>query len=46
VSVHEVFAAIAEREGWTPGRLAPRPTARREGWWGMSANAEAFLDRW
>ncbi|MBF5042002.1 deoxyribodipyrimidine photolyase [Aggregicoccus sp. 17bor-14] len=44
VSVHEVFAAIAEREDWTPLRLAPKPTGKREGWWGMGASAEAFLD--
>jgi deoxyribodipyrimidine photo-lyase len=39
-----VFARLAEREGWTPARLAPRPTGKREGWWGMSPNGEAFLD--
>lgn len=44
VSPHEVFARVAEREGWTPARLAPRPTGKREGWWGMSPSAEAFLD--
>jgi deoxyribodipyrimidine photo-lyase len=44
LSAHEVFARLAEREGWTPARLAPRPTGKREGWWGMSANAEAFLE--
>lgn len=44
VGAHEVFAAVAEREGWTPARLAPRPTGKREGWWGMSPNGEAFLD--
>ena len=44
VSVHAVFAAIAEREDWTLDRLAPRPNGRREGWWGMRPDAEAFLD--
>lgn len=44
LSVHEVFAAITKREKWTSARLAPRPTGSREGWWGMSRNAEAFLD--
>jgi deoxyribodipyrimidine photo-lyase len=44
LSAHEVFARVAEREGWTPGRLAPRPTGKREGWWGMSPNGEAFLE--
>ena len=44
LSAHEVFAAVAEREGWSAERLAPRPTGKREGWWGMSSNGEAFLE--
>jgi deoxyribodipyrimidine photo-lyase len=44
VSAHAVFAAVAEREDWTPDRLAPRPNGKREGWWGMGPDAEAFLD--
>ncbi len=33
-----------EREDWSPGRLADRPTGSREGWWGASGEAEGFLD--
>ncbi|MDF1504514.1 hypothetical protein [Roseisolibacter sp. H3M3-2] len=44
VSAHAVFAAVAEREDWTLDRLAPRPNGKREGWWGMGPDAEAFLD--
>jgi len=44
VSVHEVFRRLAEAEGWSPDRLAERATGGREGWWGMSEPAEAFLD--
>ena len=44
VGVHRVFAELATAQGWTPDRLASRPTGKREGWWGMDANAEAFLD--
>lgn len=44
LSVYEVFAAIVQHEEWTPLRLAPRPTGKREGWWGMGRDAEAFLD--
>ena len=44
LSAHEVFAALAEREDWTPDRLADKPTGARAGWWGMSEAAEAFLD--
>lgn len=44
LSAHEVFAAVVEREKWNPGKLAKKPTGAREGWWGMSPTAEAFLD--
>jgi deoxyribodipyrimidine photo-lyase len=45
VSAHEVFAAIARREGWTAESLASKASGKRAGWWGMSAAAEAFLDQ-
>jgi deoxyribodipyrimidine photo-lyase len=44
ISIHQVFAAVAARERWTPDRLAGRPTGAREGWWGMGPAAEKFLD--
>ncbi len=44
VSAHELFHALVEREDWTPNRVNPDATGRREGWWGMSDPAEAFLD--
>ena len=44
VSAHEVFAAVTEREGWSPDRLSHKAGGAREGWWGMSPAAEAFLD--
>jgi deoxyribodipyrimidine photo-lyase len=44
ISVHQVFAELAESESWTPMSLASRPNGRREGWWGMSRFAESFLD--
>lgn len=44
LSVHEVFAALVELEEWTPAKLPDKATGKREGWWGMSATAEAFLD--
>jgi deoxyribodipyrimidine photo-lyase len=44
VSAHEVFDSLARAQGWTPERLALKPTGAREGWWGMDRNAEAFLD--
>lgn len=44
LSVHEVFHRVAVREEWSPARLAADTTGKREGWWGMGASAEAFLD--
>lgn len=44
LSTHRIFHALVEAEGWTPNRMADRPTGKREGWWGMSPEAEAFLD--
>ncbi len=44
VSTHEIFHELAKAEGWSPTRLADKPTGKREGWWGMSPAAEAFLD--
>lgn len=45
ISPHEVFAALAARENWGPQRLGAKPAGQREGWWGMSPPAEAFLDQ-
>jgi deoxyribodipyrimidine photo-lyase len=46
VGSHEVFAAIAAKEGWTPGAVGGAGRlGSRAGWWGMSASAEAFLDQ-
>ena len=45
IGAHEIFRAVAEREGWVPPDLSPQANGRREGWWGMSASAEAFLDQ-
>ncbi len=44
ISAHEVFAAIAAREDWNPGKVFHKATAARQGWWGMSEVGESFLD--
>ncbi len=44
ISVHQIFCAVADADRWSPDRLSPRATGAREGWWGMSPPAEAFLD--
>lgn len=45
ISPHEIFAALARQEAWGPQRLGAKPAGKREGWWGMSPPAEAFLDQ-
>jgi len=45
VAPHEVVSRILQRERWSPERLGRRVDGRREGWWGLSASAEAFLDQ-
>jgi deoxyribodipyrimidine photo-lyase len=44
ISAHQIFRALVAREGWNPGNLAATTKGQREGWWGMSVGAEAFLD--
>jgi len=44
LSAHEVVDGVLRREGWSPARLGSRTDGRREGWWGVSSAAEAFLD--
>lgn len=44
VSPHQLFAAVAGREEWTPERLGQGARGAVEGWWGMSPAAEKFLD--
>ena len=44
VSAHAVFAEVARVEGWTPKKLADTTAGKKEGWWGMGPDAEAFLD--
>jgi deoxyribodipyrimidine photo-lyase len=45
IGAHEIFDAVTRLERWTPARLPPKATGSREGWWGMSPGAEAFLDQ-
>jgi deoxyribodipyrimidine photo-lyase len=53
LSAHEVFAKVArqegegggEGEGYAEGRLDAACAGKREGFWGMSPAAEAFLDQ-
>lgn len=45
ISSHEIVLRLLTREQWSPDRLAPDSRGRRSGWWGLSGNAEAFLDQ-
>lgn len=45
ISAHEVFAAVMQREEWSPARVASRASGSRSGWWGVSPDAEGFLDQ-
>jgi deoxyribodipyrimidine photo-lyase len=45
LSAHEVFARMVQREQWTLAELAEKGKGSREGWWGMSREAESFLDQ-
>ncbi|MBS1817248.1 MAG: deoxyribodipyrimidine photolyase [Acidobacteria bacterium] len=45
IAAHHVFDAVMKHEQWTVGRLGGRPSGAREGWWGVSNPAEAFLDQ-
>ena len=45
ISAHEIFSAVMTAEGWTSRKLGRPPRGARSGWWGVSANAEAYLDQ-
>jgi deoxyribodipyrimidine photo-lyase len=44
LSTHEIFSALMTRESWTMRKIRSGAGGKRDGWWGASANAEAFLD--
>jgi deoxyribodipyrimidine photo-lyase len=45
ISVHQVFHELVHHERWSKNRIWPGGRGKREGWWGMSRNAESFLDQ-
>jgi deoxyribodipyrimidine photo-lyase len=44
IGAHEIFAAVARGQSWSPTRVNARVTGAKEGFWGMDRNAEAFID--
>jgi deoxyribodipyrimidine photo-lyase len=45
ISAHELFARVMQRENWSESNLASTTKGSRTGWWGMSPEAEGFLDQ-
>jgi deoxyribodipyrimidine photo-lyase len=45
ISAHDIFEAVVSAERWTSRKLGTGRRGQREGWWGASVNAEAFLDQ-
>ena len=45
VSAHEIFEAVMTAERWTSRTLGASAGGKREGWWGVSPGANAFLDQ-
>ncbi len=44
ISTAEILIELADQEDWTPAKIGPLKNGKKEGWWGMSAAAESFLD--
>jgi deoxyribodipyrimidine photo-lyase len=44
LSPHAMFHELMQREAWHPEMLAKHSSGKREGWWGVSASAESWLD--
>jgi deoxyribodipyrimidine photo-lyase len=44
VSAHQVASAVWDAEGWSVDRLGDKANGAKEGWWGLPASAESFLD--
>ena len=45
LSAHALFDAVARHEKWDLSALGPKAMGQRQGFWGMSESAEAFLDQ-
>ncbi len=45
IGPHTIMDAVFKLEGWSLDRLTTKGIGQREGWWGLSASAEGFLDQ-
>lgn len=44
ISAHQVFEELARTEEWTPNKVSSKVTGSSGDWWGLSEDAESFLD--
>ncbi len=44
IGAHQIFHAVARQENWSPAKLSQSTSGSKAGWWGMSEDAESFLD--
>lgn len=44
IGVHQILRLLANAEEWTLASLGSSRRGAKDGWWGMSPSAEAFLD--
>ena len=44
VSAHELLDLIGRQENWTPSKMSLKANGSKDGWWGMGASAEGFMD--
>ncbi len=45
IASQQLVHQLLQRQNWTPGHLALECRGQRNGWWGLEANSEAFLDQ-
>jgi len=45
ISSHQIVQRLLDHESWHPSNLSLETRGQRSGWWGLSTNAEAFLDQ-
>jgi deoxyribodipyrimidine photo-lyase len=45
VGAHEVIERVWADADWDPSRISPHVTGSRQGWWGLPAAHEAFVDQ-
>ena len=44
LSAHQVVASVLAHEAWSPQRLGSAANGKHDGWWGLTAGPESFLD--